>query len=131
MRTEGVLGKPWVRTCLLIPPSVILYAGLVVLCAILSEGGHRTLGDVVGDLDLATLLAALFLGPVWVLQAFHAPTPPGNNGPPDGHGGPVPVPTPDGSAALDVMGVAPVSPDEVDDELRRLLDQATVSSSRS
>jgi hypothetical protein len=105
---------------------MIVVVALYVVSGTLVEGGNEGVGDAVGDLDFASLLVALFLGPAWVLQAFHAPAGPGNNG---GGGGrrPPPTQTPGGSGIPDLVGTTSIGPPaEIDDEIRALLDQETV-----
>jgi hypothetical protein len=122
------LGRTWVRTCLFIPTSVIVFAVLYVVTGTLVEGGHARVGNAVGLVDFGVLLVGLFFGPVWVLQAWRAPTPPGNGGSGDGDGPPS-TPTPGGSHRLDVVAATSLRlPDEIDDELQSLLDRESVSS---
>jgi hypothetical protein len=99
MRNHRALEKTWVRALLLVPTTLILFAGLFVLSGILTED-ESPLGDPVSYLDWGILLVAVFFGPAWVLHAL--PTPPRNDGPP--RGGIVPLPTrKPGAGTLDLV----------------------------
>jgi hypothetical protein len=115
-----------VRACLFIPTAVVVFGVLYVVTGTLVEGGHEGVGNAVGLVDFAVLIGAIFLGPVWVLRAWRPPSPPRNEGGPGGDG---PLPTPDASdAGGGTRSIGPL--DEVDEEIRSLLDQESVSTQR-
>lgn len=129
MQDDGSLSKTWVRACLFIPTSVTLFAALYVVTGTLVEGSHERVGNAVGVVDFAVLIVSLFFGPVWVLRAWRAPSPPRRDGGPGGDDGPLPMP-PSGSGSVDIAGSAQIQlRAEIDDEIRALLDQESVSSS--
>ena len=131
MRNNRAIGMTWVRACLLIPTAAIVYTALYVLTGSLVEGGHEQLGNAVGIVDFAVLFGGFFLGPVWVTKAWQAPAPPRNDDGPGDGGGPSPTGTPGGSGRQHIAPTAPAastgSSDEIDGELRALLDQEQVA----
>jgi len=103
MRAHSARCTTWVRACLLISTSVVVFSGLFVVCGGLVESGHRTLGDAVGDLDFAVLVVAFFFGPAWVTRALRAPWTPRNGGPPRGGIVPLARRTPGDARTLGVV----------------------------
>ena len=82
MGRPRALDRVWVRACLLVPTALILFVGLFMATEVLVEDNHHVLGPLVGYVDWAILVVAIFFGPAWVIKAL--PTPPRNDGPPRG-----------------------------------------------
>jgi hypothetical protein len=95
MRARRSVRTAWVRGCVVLG-FLIAAVGFFFLCGHLVESGHRGLGNALADVDWALLSVVVLLGPAWVDQALHPPTPT-DDGPPRGRIVPFPTPEAEGS----------------------------------